>query len=158
MIWWAVLFFGIGIVLILAELILPGLVCGILGAASLVASCAIAISWRPDLAIPIIFVEATSAVVCVIVGFYVFPKTFLGRAMILDTTLSPESGWVSDETDEDLVGALGEVYSALRPSGSIMVKGRRINAVSSGEFVDEGAAVRVIEASGNRVVVEPVAK
>lgn len=158
MIWWAILFFLIGIVMIMAELILPGLVCGILGTASLVASCAIAISWRPDLAVPIIMAEALSAIVCVIVGFYMFPKTPFGRAMIHSKTLSPESGWVSDESDETLVGALGEVYTALRPAGSIMVRGKRITAVSNGEFIDAGIAVRVIEVSGNRIVVEPVGK
>lgn len=158
MIWWAILFFVIGIVMILAELILPGLICGILGTACLIVSCAIAISWHPEWAFQIVFAEAAFAVICVIAGFYMFPKSPVGRAMILDTTLSPDSGWVSDETEEDLLDALGEVYTALRPAGSIMVKGRRINAVSNGEFVDAGVAVRVIEVSGNRVVVEPAAK
>ncbi|MCC6486790.1 MAG: NfeD family protein, partial [Candidatus Hydrogenedentes bacterium] len=48
--------------------------------------------------------------------------------------------------------------TALRPAGTIVVNGKRVSAVSTGDFISEGTAVRVVEAHGNRVVVESARK
>lgn len=158
MIWWVLFFFMAGIVLILAEFILPGLVCGVLGGVFLVVSCIIALYAKPEYALFIIIGESIAAVGCLAVGFYAFPRSILGRAMILEANQPLDAGWVSDVSDAALVGALGEVFTALRPAGTVMINGRRVNAVSNGEFIEDGTAVRVIEVRGNRVVVEPAAK
>lgn len=158
MIWWVIFFFLAGMVLILAEFILPGLVCGVLGVIFLVVSCMIALYSHPEYALLIILAESLAAVACLVLGFYVFPRTMLGRAMILETDQPLDAGWVSDVSDASLVGALGEVFTDLRPAGAITINGRRVGAVSNGEYIERGAAVRVIEVRGNRVVVEPAAK
>ncbi|MEM1446374.1 MAG: NfeD family protein [Planctomycetota bacterium] len=44
--------------------------------------------------------------------------------------------------------------TGLRPSGRIEVQGKLIDAVSTGEFLDPGTSVKVIEVAGNRIVVE----
>jgi membrane-bound serine protease (ClpP class) len=158
MIWWVVFFFIVGIFLILLEFFLPGFVCGTVGVVFLVISSGIAIYHYPQSSVFIIVGEALAAVVCIIFGFYVLPRSPLGRALILDTSQKQEAGWVSDVTDPNLVGALGEVFTALRPAGTIIVNGKRLSAVSNGEFIEDGAAVRVIEVHGNRIVVEPASK
>ena len=77
--------------------------------------------------------------------------------MVLGDTQSANAGWVSDLSDTSLIGATGQAFTALRPAGTIVIGGKKINAVSSGDFIDNGATVKVIEVSGNRVVVEPAA-
>lgn len=158
MIWWVIFFFGAGIALILVEFILPGLVCGILGGAFLVISSGIALYHFPQQGLLIIFGEGIAATLCIGLGFYFFPRSMVGRAMILDDSQRQEAGWVSDLSNAALVGKLGEVFTDLRPAGTVMINGERINAVSSGEYLARGVAVRVIEVHGNRVVVEEAAK
>lgn len=155
MIWWIVFCFVAGIALILAEFILPGLVCGILGGILVTISCFIALYWHPEFAVAIIIGEILAVIVSIIIGFYLIARSPLGKAMVLSDAQDPAQGWVSDESNEALVGKLGQVFTALRPSGSIVLNGRKVSAVSSGDFIGDGAWVKVIEVRGNRVVVEP---
>ncbi|NUM56090.1 MAG: hypothetical protein HUU46_20815 [Candidatus Hydrogenedentes bacterium] len=158
MVWWIILFFVSGIALILVEFILPGLVCGILGGILVFVSCVIALYWHPEHAVGIILGEIIAVIASIIVGFYLIARSPLGKAMVLSDAQDPSKGWVSDESNESMVGKLGQVFTALRPAGSIMLDGKKVNAVSSGDFIEDGATVKVIEVRGNRVVVEPAAK
>ncbi len=158
MIWWIAFFFVAGIILILAEFILPGLVCGILGGVFLVVSCGFALYTFPQHGLLVIFGEGIAATVAIGLGFYFFPRSIVGKAMILTQDQPQDAGWVSDVSDAKLIGALGEVFTDLRPAGTVMLNGIRTNAVSSGEYIVRGTAVRVIEVRGNRVVVEEAAK
>ena len=158
MIWWVIFFFIAGMVLILAEFILPGLVCGVLGGVFLTVSCVIAAYSHPEMSLFIVIGEIVAAIATIGVGFYVFPRSAIGKAIILETDQPLEAGWVSDETDQSLLGTLGEVFTALRPAGTITVNGRKVSAVSTGDFIGEGTAVRVVDVRGNRVVVESAQK
>jgi membrane-bound serine protease (ClpP class) len=158
MMWWIAFFFMAGIVLILAEFILPGLVCGVLGGAFLVVSCGLALYTFPQHGLFVIFGEGLAAILCIGLGFYYFPRSVVGRAMILADDQPQDAGWVSDLSDASLKGVLGEVFTDLRPAGTVTINGKRVNAVSSGEYIESGVAVRVIEVHGNRVVVEEAAK
>jgi membrane-bound serine protease (ClpP class) len=52
-----------------------------------------------------------------------------------------------------LVGRIGTAATVLRPTGTIELEGERYDVVTEGEFVDNGASVRVLYVQGNRVVV-----
>jgi len=158
MIWWVIFFFIVGMLLVLAEFILPGLVCGIIGGSLIVVSCIIALYSHPEHALLIVFGEGIALLLSLLFGFYVLPRSPLGRAMLLEKVQDKDAGWVSDPSDQSLLGAIGEVFTPLRPAGTVTIRGRRINAVSSGDFVEQGCAVRVIEVHGNRIVVEPAGK
>jgi membrane-bound serine protease (ClpP class) len=158
MIWWIIFFFAAGISLIIVEFILPGLICGILGGCLVAASCVIALYWHPEHAVMIIIAEIVGVIASLIAGFYLMARSPLGRAMVLSETQDPSQGWVSTESNESLTGTMGQVVTALRPAGSIMVKGKKTDAVSNGEFIEDGAWVKIIAVHGNRVVVEPAAK
>ena len=51
---------------------------------------------------------------------------------------------------------MGVATSDLRPSGLALFGDRRVDVVSQGDFISAGTRVRVIEVSGNRVMVESV--
>ncbi|MCB9885019.1 MAG: hypothetical protein H6838_05975 [Planctomycetes bacterium] len=57
-----------------------------------------------------------------------------------------------------LVGRTGTAATVLRPAGTIEIDGERIDVVTEGEFLEAGAAVRVVYVRGNRVVVAAVAE
>ncbi|MFK7742368.1 MAG: NfeD family protein [Planctomycetota bacterium] len=52
-----------------------------------------------------------------------------------------------------LVGRVGRAATVLRPTGTMEIDRDRIDVVTEGDFVDQGAAVKVLYVQGNRVVV-----
>lgn len=152
---WVLLLFVAGISLVLAEFLLPGAICGAMGAVCLVASAGLAIYEFPDQAFWIIMAELLGVVMGVALGFYLFPRVGLGRRMILANELTVEEGYVSNVTDESLLGQIATAFTALRPAGTILLGDRRIDAVTTGNFIDKDVSVRIVEVHGNRIVVEP---
>ena len=143
-----------GILLVLAEFILPGGICGVMGGVLLLVSCGLGWYEYPQYGFWITIGEFFGAAGGVALGFYLFPRLGISKRMILSTEQRAEEGWVSDVSDLSLIGKLGTVFSPLRPAGTILIGDRRVDAVSTGELIDRDAAVRVLEVHGNRVVVE----
>ena len=151
---WPLLLFVLGISLIVLEFVLPGVVCGIGGAALLCISAVMGIAAYPDYTFMIIMGEFMGLAIGVGVGLVVLSKTSSATGLALGTSLSEESGYVNLPSNTALVGRSGVVMTSLRPSGTIIVDGERHDAVSDGDFINEGEPVRVLEVHGNRVVVE----
>lgn len=153
---WCLLLFVLGIVLIVVEFFLPGMVCGILGITFLVVSTGIGINLYPEYTIFIVIGELLGACAGIGIGLYGLAKTSLGRSLFLDTTQELDQGYSNVAHAAVAVGATGHVLTPLRPSGTIEVNGERYDAVSDGDLIDTGRAIQVIEVHGNRVVVEAV--
>lgn len=156
MIWWAVLLYSAGIVLLVAEAMIPGLICGIIGSLLIIASLVLFYFVRPDLIVPASIMGFIFAGVCTAGSLIWLPNTRIGRLMTLNQSQNSDEGWVSNLSDNSLMGATGLVHTQLRPAGTIFVGDKRVSAVSNGGFIEKGATVRVILVDGNRVVVEPV--
>jgi len=148
--WAALLYLG-GLILILAEFLIPGLVAGTLGFIMIVASAVMVAMLYPDSMLLIIPAEVLGVFTAIAAGMYVL-RTRAGKGLVLDTT---QEGYVAADSDTALLNARGTVFTALRPAGTILVNGKRIDAVANGFFIDKGSAIRVIEVHGSRVVVEP---
>lgn len=154
MIGWALVLVLCGIVLVVVEFIVPGWICGVFGILLMCAGGYMGIQARPEYILYIIFGELFALMGCVVAGMYLLSKGRAGKWLRLDTAQRAEEGWVNEPSDLSLIGREGVVFSALRPAGAIEIGGQRIDAVSDGAFIDQGARVRVIEVHGNRVVVE----
>lgn len=151
---WPLFLFVLGISLIVLEFVLPGVVCGIGGAVLLCISAVMGIAAYPDYTFMIITGEFMGLALGVGLGLIVLSKTSSATGLALGTSLSEESGYVNLPSNTALVGRSGVVMTSLRPSGTIIVDGERHDAVSDGDFINEGENVRVTEVHGNRVVVE----
>lgn len=142
---------GVGFLLVLVEMFLPGGVLGVLGGILLLA--AIATGYAQLGPLGGTFTFAVISLVC-IVGFFVwmntFPKTAVGRKLILAQNLDR-----GDElpTESALVGREGVAQTALRPAGKAVVDGARIDVVAESGFVEAGEPVSVVLVEGARVVV-----
>ena len=139
----------VGVVLLLLETILPGLVAGVLGVCCLVAG--IALSYGE-------FDARTANLILVIVllvmigGLAVwmkfFPESRLGRVMVSRRVVGN-----LDAEKPELLHQSGVAYTPLRPSGTALINGKRIDVVTEGPFVERGAPIRVVAVEGARVVV-----
>ena len=82
------------------------------------------------------------------------PKLPFGRALVLDTGMQAEQGYVSaPESDLHWQGRSGIAISPLRPAGLADIDGTRVDVVSEGSFIEAGTAIRVVRVDGNRIVV-----
>ena len=91
--------------------------------------------------------------VILVLGF----KALGASSLSLHKKLSSKEG-VSSQAP-DLVswkGKIGEAITDLRPSGTVMIDGKRLDAVTDGEYVDAGTPVVVTLVSGNRIVVDKI--
>ena len=156
MILWMILFLIAGMILIISEFFLPGGVLGVLGVVLILISAALGIHGHPDQALFIIFAEIIGICLCLILGYFVITRTKASRLLTQEHSLNAADGDVSAESDTSLLDQRGIVLTALRPAGTINVGNKRVDAVSDGSFIEEGASVRVIEIHGSRVVVETI--
>lgn len=151
---WPVLLFILGICLIVLEFVLPGVISGIAGVVLLCVSAGLAMAAYPEYTVWIVMGEFFGVAVGIGVGLLVLSKTSRLTGLTLETSLSQETGYVNLASNTALVGKRGTVMTILRPAGTIVVDGVRYDAVSDGDFIDEGSTVTVLEVHGNRVVVE----
>jgi membrane-bound serine protease (ClpP class) len=153
-IWWIILLFVAGVALVMSEFFVPGLILGTMGSLLLVTSAVVAVLYEPDKALFIIPLEILILMLAIAAGMYLMPRTRAGRALILRANQDAQEGWTASDSDMSLVGVLGEARTPLRPAGTIMVRNQRISAVAGGDYIEQGAPVRVVEVHGNWVVVE----
>jgi len=63
-----------------------------------------------------------------------------------------------DERITDLVGREGVTVTPLRPAGMAEIDGAKVDVVALGDFIERDVRVRVVDNSGNRVVVRRIEK
>lgn len=162
----AIILFVAGVFLGVAEIFIPSAgVLVVLSIGTFIGSIVCAFKVSPLYGIITVLAAPLVMLVVVVKGFKIFPKTLIGRRMILAHPDEPEDAPQVDapastgpgaEADGELVGREGVARTDLRPSGSAQIGNRRYNVVSEGDFISPGAKVRVIEVRGNRIVVEAV--
>jgi membrane-bound serine protease (ClpP class) len=151
---WIIVLYFAGLLLFMAEFVIPGMITGIIGSVMIISSLVLAVKHIPDYALLIVILQLVGVLFAVIGGMYLLPRSRLSRRLILSDSQQADAGWVSADTETHLIGSEGTVHTALRPAGSILVGGKRYDAVADGSFIDKGRRIRVIEVHGSRVVVE----
>lgn len=158
MLTYAILLLALGIVLMILELFLPsGGILGFMAAVSLVG--ALVLAFRQSESAGLTFVAITVVVVPValITGLKLFPKTPVGRRVILrpPAQAAPDApAGVADVDYSPLLNQKGKTVTSLRPSGIIEIDGRRYSAVAEGELISENVEIVVISLQGNSIVVD----
>ena len=77
----------------------------------------------------------------------------LPRWLVLREENGAEAGFVSTGSAPVAPGARGRAATVLRPAGMAEFSGRRLDAVTQGEFIEAGEALRALRSEGGRVVV-----
>ncbi|MFO8065899.1 MAG: NfeD family protein [Spirochaetota bacterium] len=155
--WGSFLLIAVGLVAIFAELLIPAFgIIGIAGLGSVIAAVAFAYNEHGEgLGTLVLAVALVTTPLALFLGLKYFPRTFIGKKLILNDSFDSSSGYTSytEESYRNLVGKEGYARTTLRPSGMADIDGERLNVVASGEFIEHGAAVRVVRVEGSRVVV-----
>jgi len=143
-----------GLVLLLLETVLPGLVAGILGFVCLVVGLALAYSRFDARTANLILM----AVLLLLVGGFAcwvqfFPGSPVGRRFVSSSV----AGNLDAERPE-LLHQNGTAFTPLRPSGTALLNGQRVDVVTEGPFVERGAPIKVIAVEGARVVVRALSE
>lgn len=76
-------------------------------------------------------------------------RKFTNQATSGDTTLFMENRRL-------LLGKSGVAHTMLRPAGTAIIDGKKIDVVTNGEFIDPGTPLSVVDVAGNRIVVRAV--
>jgi len=76
------------------------------------------------------------------------------KKMYHRTALQPDVSTRSNESIDRLLGTEGKTLSELRPAGIAIVDGKKVDVVSAGSFIPTGTPIRVVDTSGNRIVVQ----
>lgn len=84
-----------------------------------------------------------------------WPETPLGRMVLIQRPREDEVLPKDYEELKELVGRRGVAKSPLLPSGAISIDGRLYDALSEGEAIERGQAVRVVSIRGLHIVVRP---
>lgn len=96
--------------------------------------------------------------IVVAVAFSVWPHTPIGRRAILQEPRPEEIASFTEQDDRNarLVGKIGSAVTMMNPAGIMVLDGQRVQCQSEGMIIAAGAAVKVISAVGNRVIVRRV--
>ncbi len=140
-----------GVALLFLEMFLPGFIAGIIGGILLIIS--IVVAYR-DLGPEAgnITLIATTIGTGLLWWWWAakFQHTRFGRRM----TLTASSVGTSHASGlPALAGQTGTAATPLRPSGTIVIGGHRVDAITGGEFLEQGTPVRVVRTEGMAVIV-----
>ncbi len=149
----AIVLFIVGMLLLLAELLLPtGGVLGVLGTLAVVGAviaCFMIGRWI-GLGVFIGLVVLSPFLVTWLINLY--PKTPIGRKMILQdetTVVRPPPVHIGQE---------GVAMTRLRPSGEVEFEHERLEVISERGIIEPGRRVKVVAITNNRPVVREVEK
>jgi len=146
----------VGIIAIIAEFFIPsaGLI-GFGGLGAIIVS--IVMVFRDSGSLyGFIFLFANLVIVpAIIIAYWKhFPRSFMGRRLILSPGDSGRVKVSAGEPSSLEVGTEGIALTFLRPAGTGVFGEKRVSVQTDGEFLDKDCPIRIIRMEGNRVFVE----
>ncbi len=161
-----ILLFIIGLGLLLAEIfIIPGFgVAGISGIVLIFASIFLSLLGSDPFidmrSVSIAIIQLSGSMLFALLGMFFLvkylPKSTAFNKLVLAESEKAEQGFVSFPSEKELIGKLGIAFTTLRPGGTAVIDGRRIDVVADSEYIDKDAKIKVIRVEGIKVVVTMV--
>src|SRR5215212_1913086 len=141
---WVVTLLVAGAVLLLLETILPGMIAGLLGLLCLVAGVIQSfVVFGPQTGSYVL----VGVVVVLIVGTAVWLKYFPESRAAKLFTSQRVVGDIHTERSE-LLNQVGTALTPLRPSGTAVINGRRVDVVSEGALIERQTPIKVVAVEG----------
>lgn len=147
----------VGILLIVVEIFMPGFgIPGIAGVILLIG--ASVLTWieygmMAGLGVGIILLAFVG--LSIYLSIKSTSKGRLSRSpLILKGAQRREDGFVATDEYDKYLHKEGVTLTVLRPAGMADIEGDRVNVVSIGSFIEQGARIRVRQVEGGRVMVD----
>lgn len=143
---------AIGAVLLILETVLPGMIAGIIGFCCLVA--AVVVSYSEfgarggNLALFFVSIGLVSGT---LLWMKYFPESPMARLFVSRKVI----GNINAEKPE-LLYQTGTAHTPLRPSGTAVINGQRVDVVTEGGMIEKGTPIKVVAIEGMRVVVRAI--
>ncbi|MCE9590501.1 MAG: hypothetical protein K8S99_08260 [Planctomycetes bacterium] len=155
---WAVIFLAAALVLFIIELVLPSAgIIAILAAVSLVAG--IVMLFKLDTTIGLIGATVTviGAPFLFALALKLWPNTPIARLVMLRHEQARLTGDQRETAADDgpQVGARGTAVTDLRPVGTCLIDGQRIECLAEGGVIRAQTPVRVVACDGMQIKVRP---
>jgi membrane-bound serine protease (ClpP class) len=161
-----ILLFVIGLGLLLAEIfIIPGFgIAGISGIILIFASIFLSLLGSEPFidmnAVSLAIIQLSGAMLFALLGMFFLvrflPKSRAFNKLVLSEAEKAEHGFVSYQSEKDLIGKTGIAFTTLRPGGTAEINGRRIDVVADSEYIDKDVKIKVLRVEGIKVVVTPI--
>ena len=139
----------VGAVLLVLEIILPGMIAGIAGLICLAAG--LVLSYR-QFSLQTANLISLGVVLGLVLGTFAWlkylPESRFGKVFVSEQTV----GEIGTERPE-LLHRMGTALTHLRPSGTAVIDGKRVDVVTEGPHIQRGTPVKVIAVEGMRIVV-----
>lgn len=143
---------ALGIALLFLETILPGLIAGFLGLCALAGAVGYAyVEFGVKTGNTTLMIVLALLIIGTILWMKFFPESAVARLFVSNRQI----GTVGAEKPE-LLEQSGVAVTTLRPAGTALIKGKRVDVVTEGGFVEKGQNVKVVAIEGLRVVVRPI--
>ena len=150
-----VIFALVGLILIFFEFFVPGGLLAVLGFGSLLASLILLITSGAS---KIFIINYSIALVLIslmtirLAIYFLKRKTKKG-SIYLD---EDQEGFIASSFNKDIIGKVGFASTDLKPSGFISIEDEDFQATSSGEYLEKGQKIRVINGKQSTLVVKKV--
>ena len=151
---WVITLLVAGAVLLLLETVLPGLIAGILGLLCLIGGVIQAY---------VVFGAEKGnyvlggVIVALMIGTFLWVK-YLPTSRAGRVFASKSVGGNVNAERPELLHQSGTTLTTLRPCGTALIGGRRIDVVTEGSFLEPQTAVKVVAIEGMRVVVRALSE
>lgn len=149
-----------GLVLCMIEVVMPGFgVFGILGSfftiGGAISRIVLGVTWVQILAMFILVVAVVA--ISVILVSVLARLGLLGKvAIVQDKTVVPVDYEKPSKEQLKLVGKTGFAHTVFKPSGKLVLNGVIYDAISDGEFIEQGEKIKVVEIKNNNIIVKKV--
>lgn len=125
------------------------MIAGVIGVCCLVAGVALAYAnFGPQTGNIVLVIVLIGLVLGTMCWMRFLPESRIARRLISNQTI----GSLGTERPE-LLDRTGTALTTLRPSGTALIDGQRIDVVADGAMIERGTAVKVVAVEGARVVV-----
>lgn len=151
----------LGLVLLILAFVFIGIEClipgfgapGIAGAACLIVGIVLsADTWQKAVILAAILVVAMAVFIFVMLKLLHSGK--IKSPIVLHEKLDKDSGFISSEDLNYLVGRDGVAVTDLRPAGKVSVDDLVLDVISGGPFIEKGASVKITGVSNSSLVVQ----
>ena len=144
--------FVIGSGLIIVEAFIPGF--GVAGISGVILEIiALRCCWLGYGTVPTLLALAGVLLLIGLAIFLSYRSAMNGRLSKSHLVLNQTEDAAREEKPDRFIGMEGVAVTALRPAGTIEVEGTRLNAASSGDFIEKGSPVLVTGTEGDHYVI-----
>lgn len=162
--WQDVILLAVGVIaLALETFVIPGFgIAGIIGLACIAVATVLAMigpvpTWG-DVVQAIAGLGASAVLIGVVAYSWIrhLPNSGRFAGLLLKTSVGSADGFIAAPARDDLIGRNGVAATDLRPAGTAVFDGERLDVVTEGEYLPAGARVQVVRSEGYRHVVRGV--